>query len=318
MIAKTLTIGIATAAWLAVSAPVALAADTIGFSVPSLANSFWISATYGVDTGAKKNGLNLVIVDAGGDSNTAQQISQIQDLIQRNVKAMIVGATNSKAVVPVVDQALAAGIIVVGLGSRPANKDLTSVVSADHYDMGKLQAECLGKALNGSGEVAMMAGPTGQYWSDRRADGFRDTLKAKYPNIKIVAESRLADNRNAALRVAEDWTQRFPEINGVYSATDDIAAGVIAAFDAAGLTKVKFSASNLSPTAQKMIKSGKLACTSIQTIVGQGKAAVKIVVDALAGKKVPELIETPAVLVDASNIDTVDLSDVVAPADYRP
>ena len=318
MIRKTFAIGFAAATWLAVSVPSVLAADTIGFAVPSLANSYWISATYGVDTAAKENKLELVIVDAGGDSNTAQQISQIQDLIQRQVKAMIVGATNSKAVVPVVDQALAAGIIVVGLGSRPANKDLTSVVSADHYDMGKLQAECLGNALSGSGEVAMMAGPTGQYWSDRRADGFRETLKAKYPNIKIVAESRLADNRNAALRVAEDWTQRFPEIDGVYSATDDIAAGVIAAFEAAGLTKVKFSASNLSPTAQEMIKSGKLTCTSIQTIVGQGKAAVKVVVDALAGKKVPALIETPALMVDASNIDSIDLSDVVAPADYRP
>tara|TARA_Y100000815_G_scaffold232876_2_gene223839 strand:- start:74467 stop:75417 length:951 start_codon:yes stop_codon:yes gene_type:complete len=298
--------------------PSGASAETIGFSVPSLANSFWVSATYGVQKAADAAGVELVIVDAGGDANTVQQLSQIQDLIQRGVEAMIVGATNGESVAPVVEQALAAGIKVVGLSSLPANKDLSATVGADHYDMGKLQAECLGSAIGGKGEVAMMAGPQGQFWSDRRADGFRETIAAEYPDITIVAESRLADNRNDALRVAEDWTQRFPDLAGVYSATDDMAAGVIGAFDAAGKTGVKFSASNLSPTAQEMIKSGKLACTSIQKIVAQGTAALNAALAAARGEKVETNVVTPALLVAADNVNSVDLSDVVAPADYRP
>jgi len=293
-------------------------ATTVGFAVPNLASSFWISATYGVQKAAEDAGVDLVIVDAGGDANTVQQISQIQDLQQRGADAIIVGATNGKSVAPVVSQAMDAGISVVGLSSPPANDGLASIVSADHYDMGRLQAECLGEVLDGSGEVAVMGGPSGQVWSDRRVDGFRETLAARYPDIEIIAESRLADNRNAALRVAEDWTQRFPEVDGVYSATDDMAAGVIAAFEAAGMTDVKFSASNLSPTAQELIKSGKLACTSIQKIVLQGREALKAAVAASQGKKVEPNIVTPALLIDASNLDGVDLSDVVAPADYRP
>lgn len=291
---------------------------TIGFSLPSLANSFWISAHYGVTSAAEGKGVEVVVVDAGGDGNTVQQIAQIQDLIQRGVDAIVIGATNGQAIAPVVGQAIAMGIPVVGLSSPPANDDIAAIVSADHYDMGKLQAQCLGKAIGGKGEVAMMAGPTGQQWSDRRADGFRETLAADYPDVEIVAESRLADNRNAALGVAEDWTQRFPEIDGVYSATDDMAAGVISAFDAAGLADVAFSASNLSPTAQELIKSGKLACTSIQKIVAQGKAALEAAVTAAEGGAIDKSIVTPALLVDESNIDGVDLSDVVAPSDYRP
>ena len=293
-------------------------AQTIGFSLPSLANSFWISAHYGVTSEAEAKGVDLVVVDAGGDGNTVQQIAQLQDLMQRGVDAIIVGATNGQAVAPVVAQAIEMGIPVIGLSSPPANDGLAATVGADHYDMGKLQAECLAEALGGKGQVAMMAGPTGQFWSDRRADGFRETLAKEYPDVAIVAESRLADNRNAALGVAEDWTQRFPDLDGVYSATDDMAAGVISAFDAAGLTDVKFSASNLSPTAQELIKSGKLACTSIQKIVAQGAAALDAAVAAAAGETVEKSIVTPALLVDQSNLETVDLSDVVAPADYRP
>ena len=74
----------------------ALAADkTIGFSMPDLASSFWISVTYGVEAQAKAAGVELVKVNAGGDANASQQIAQIQDLIQRGVDAIVIGATTS-------------------------------------------------------------------------------------------------------------------------------------------------------------------------------------------------------------------------------
>ncbi|MFK8251892.1 substrate-binding domain-containing protein [Ancylobacter terrae] len=298
-------------------APARAAEPVIGVSVPNLGSSFWISVLYGVDTAAKGKA-KLVTLNAGGDANSSQQISQIQDLIQRKVDAIVVGATNGDAVKAIVERAVAAGIPVVGISSPPNTDKLAAVVSADHYDMGKLQAECLAKAIGGKGEVAMMAGPSGQAWSDLRAQGFKDTLAKVAPGVKVVAESRLADNRNAALTTADDWIQRFPDLAGVYSATDDMAAGVVSALKSAGKKSVKVSASNLSPTAQQMLKDGDLACTSIQQIVAQGKAALDQAVAAATKGKVEAKVVTPAVLVTPENVGSVDLSLVVAPADYRP
>jgi len=315
---KSLLGGIGLLAVVATSS--ASAADkTIGFSMPDLAASFWVSVTYGVEDQAKQAGVDVIKVNAGGDANASQQIAQIQDLIQKKVDAIIVGATNGDAVKAVVEQAIAAGIPVVGVSSPPNTDKLVAIVSADHYDMGKLQAECLAKAMGGKGNVAMMAGPSGQTWSDLRANGFRDTLAKVAPDITIIAESRLADNRNAALTTAEDWIQRFPELSGVYSATDDMAAGIITALKSADkLDAVKVSASNLSPTAQQLLKDGELACTSIQQIVAQGRAAVDQAIAAAEGGEVKKEVVTPALLVTAENLDTVDLSSVVAPSDYRP
>jgi ribose transport system substrate-binding protein/inositol transport system substrate-binding protein len=292
--------------------------ETIAMAVPDLGSSFWISAVYGADQAAKRSGVTLLKLNAGGDNNANQQISQIQDLIQRKVDAIIVGATNGDAVKSVVEDAIKKGIPVVGISSPPNTPELASIISADHYDMGRLQANCLAKAIGGKGEVAMMAGPTGQAWADLRAEGFRDTLKKSFPGVKVVTESRLADNRNSALTTAEDWTTRFPDLSGVYSATDDMAAGVISAFQGAGLDKVKFSASNLSPSAQDLIAKGSLACVSIQEIVAQGQAAFEQAKAAAEKKNVEKQVVLPAVLVDASNLKTVDLSKVVAPSDYRP
>jgi ABC-type sugar transport system substrate-binding protein len=120
---------------------------TIGLSMPDLSESFWTSLAYGVDDEAKKLGVTVVKLNAGGDGNVNQQISQLQDMAQRHVDAMIVGATSDVAIRPVVEQIIAAKIPVVGLSSLPNTPKLTAAVTADHYAMGKLQAECLGKAM---------------------------------------------------------------------------------------------------------------------------------------------------------------------------
>ncbi len=292
---------------------------TIGFSMPDLSQSFWISMAYGIDDEAKKAGVRIVKVNAGGDANVNQQISQIQDLVQRRVDAIVVGATNGDAVRPVVERAVAARIPVVGLSSIPNTPKISAAVGADHYGMGRLQAQCLAQAMAGSGNVGMMAGPAGQSWADNRANGFRETLAREFPNLKIITESRLADNRNAALRTTEDWVQRFPDLKGVYSATDDIGAGVVAALKAANrLGQVKVSSSNLSPTAEQLLENGDFVCVSIQQIVLQGREAVRQAIKAAKGETTTRNVSTPAILVTKANLSTVNLGEVQAPSGYRP
>lgn len=292
---------------------------TIGFSMPDLSESFWTSIAYGVDNQAKKLGVHVIKVSAGGDANVNQQISQIQDLIQRRVNAIIVGATDGAAVAPIVNRAVAGGVPVVGLSSIPATQKISSAVTADHYGMGKLQAECLAGALGDRGAVGMMAGPAGQSWADQRAKGFRDTVAAKYPGVRIIAESRLADNRNAALTTMNDWIQRFPNMTGVYTATSDIGAGVVDAIKAAGQTKqFKVSSSNLDPTAEQLLKSGDFVCVSIQQMVLQGQEAVIQAVRAARHEKTTPLIATPAILVTKQNLATLNMSTISAPAGYKP
>jgi ABC-type sugar transport system substrate-binding protein len=292
---------------------------TIGYATPELSSSFWISITYGADDESKKLGVNLVKLNAGGDANANVQISQIQDLIERKVDAIIVGATNGDAVKAVVENAVAKGIPVVGLSSIPNTDKLASKVSADHYDMGRIQAQCMGRALNGKGAVGMISQQQGQSWADIRRQGFLDTLKAEYPGVKVAAESRNSVSRNAAINLVEDWLQRFPEINGIYSAIDDSAAGAsLAVRSAKKLGAIKLTASNLSTTAQQMLKDGELVCSSVQQIVTQGREALRQAVAAAKKEPTKAVIQTPAIMVTKDNLGSVDLTLLTAPAAYRP
>jgi ABC-type sugar transport system substrate-binding protein len=292
---------------------------TVGFSMPDSSESFWVSMAYGVQQEAKKLGVKVVTASAGGDANANQQISQIQDLMQRNVNALIVGATDANAVTPVVDQAIGQGIPVVGASSLPASKKLTSSVFTDNIGMGTIEAQCLGEAMGGKGTVAMLVGPAGQIWADLRAKGFTDAVKKQYPNIKVVAQTRLADNRNAALTITQDWLQRFPRLSGIYSVTDDTGAGAIDAIQSAHKTgSIKVASSNFSPAARQLLSNGSFVCTAAQQIVTQGEQALLQAVNAAKKQPVKATVVTPVVKLTKDNVASTSLAQLQAPAGFTP
>jgi TMAO reductase system protein TorT len=292
---------------------------TVGFSTPDLSASFWVSMAYGVQDEAKKQGVKVVTVNAGGDANANEQISQLQDLIQQQVDGIVIGATNGDAVKSVVDQAAAQKIPVVGLSSIPNSDKLASKVGADHYGMGKIQAQCLSQALHGKGNVGMMAGPAGQSWADDRAKGFKETLSSEAPGNKVVTVSRLADNRNSALTTAEDWLQRFKDLDGVYTASDDIGAGVVDAIKAGGKNRdITVTSSNFSPAAEQLLKNGGFSCVSVQQIVEQGRQAVRQAIAAAKGEPVEKDVVTDVIKISKDNINTVDFGPIRAPEGFKP
>ena len=171
--------------------------------MPDLSESFWISVAYGVDDEAKAQGATIVKANAGGDNNVDQQISQIQDLIQRRVDALIVGATDGNAVKAVVNQAAAAGIPALWhLQHSEYRQDRLGRRRGPLRD-GQAAGPMPRQAIGGKGKVAAMQFPAGQSWADERARGFMETMESEFPDIEIVAEDRIATVRSNSLQVME-------------------------------------------------------------------------------------------------------------------
>ena len=292
---------------------------TFGFSMPALTYSFWIPIDYGVRDEAKKLGVKLVILNAGGFDRLDNQIQQMEDLIQRKVDAIIIGATSAEGVVPVVEKAVMKGIPVVGVGSQPKTDKLLVRILADDYGMGKIQAEYLGKSLGGKGKVAMMSGPPGLNWTIDRAKGFRETLSKLYPSMAIVAEQWTPVSRPQALSLMEDWIERFPDLNGLYTANDDLAAGAVEAIKAAGKSKqIKVSSANPTPLGMKYLEEGIIVCFAIQQTVLQGRLGVQAAYNYLTTGKTKPVEVTPALAMTLENLNSFNYSTVLAPKEFTP
>ena len=168
----------------------------IGLFVPVSGNTYEEARLRGAQEAAAK--LNAEVVNFAGDYDALKQINQIQDAIaSKNFDALLIHPIDSNAVVPVVEDALKAGLVVVGadspIGPNPDSLEpYPEGVVAFIGRTGKATGEWLGqaviKACEGKDpcEVAYLIGMQNLTIDQVRYQNLQDTIKP-YPNIKIVA-----------------------------------------------------------------------------------------------------------------------------------
>ncbi|WP_439501696.1 sugar ABC transporter substrate-binding protein [Aminobacter ciceronei] len=310
--ARYLTLALAMAATGMLSAPAMAAEKTIGVTVPYFGSPFWKAGLYGVETAGKEKGYTVLKGDAKDKAEV--QIEQIRSYIDKKVDAIIIGAADAAAVGPAVEEAIDKGIPVIALSVPPKSDRLTSFVGADNIGMGRLQGICLGRAIGGKGEVGLFAGPD-EIWAKLRVTGFKNTMEADFPDIKIVAE-KAGGTKDAGIAAVE-WAKAHPEMHGIFTAADTMAVESINQLGAS-VEKIKVSTSNLNDEARTALENGKLTCASLQPAVAMGRDAAREAIAAIEGGKVLGRIEAPALLVTKEKVAGYDFSKIIAPADYQP
>src|SRR3984957_9495939 len=133
----------------AVSAAAAPGAVTVGLSISTMNNPFFVALRDGAQAAAKAAGINLITVDAQNDA--AKQIAGVEDLIQKKVPVLLLNPTDSDAVANVVREATAAGIKVISLDRAVNGAEVSSHVASDNAAGGRMAGEFLLKKLGGRG-----------------------------------------------------------------------------------------------------------------------------------------------------------------------
>src|SRR5438034_380140 len=137
----------------------AAAPPTVGLSLSTLNNPFFVDLRDGAQAAAKKMNVNLVVVDAQNDS--AREASQIEDLIQKKVAVIAINPTDSDAIVPTIKKINAARIPVITV-DRGANGGVVAAhIASDNVAGGKMAAQYVAKRLKGKGSVVMLEGTAG-------------------------------------------------------------------------------------------------------------------------------------------------------------
>ncbi len=291
----------------------------IAVALPNMPDPTWQSVWYGAQVQAKKLGLDSRIADAGGYNKLDVQVSQIENFIQLKVDGIIIGAVQGEGVAPVLRRAADAGIKIVDAFLYESSGRTSGRVINDQREIGAAEANYLGKALAGKGNVVMLYGGAGNTTMLSRGEGFKEALKKQYPAMKVLAE-RFSDlTRAEGLKQMEDLLQAFPgQIHGVYTGGSFLADGVADAVLAKRAGKILVATASPNPGTLDRIKRGEIHMTADQQNVMQGRIAVNVMVSVLNGNKVPELIVPPIREVTVENIGTVDWSLTLPPAGWKP
>ena len=207
--------------------------QTIGLSVSTLNNPFFVTLRDGAQAMADQLGFELLVTDAQDSVST--QINDIEDLIQRGVQVLIVNPTDSDAVVPAVLAANAAGVPVIavdrGVG---AGAQLAYYIVSDNVAGGTAAGEYICEMIGGAGSVVELEGIPGVSATRERGQGFNEAIAAACPDVTVVARQTANFNRAEGLTVMENILTAQPEIDAVFAHNDEMALGALQAIEASG------------------------------------------------------------------------------------
>jgi ABC-type sugar transport system substrate-binding protein len=296
------------------------AADKVGVSMPNVKGPWFTPVLYGITDEAKRLGYDVVIQDAGGYANVDKQVSQFSNLIVQKVGAILVDPANPASFNGVVREAKASKVFVIGAGSPIAASDVEAdaAASSSHCNIGHELAKGAKMLLPNGGTIAVLAGPAGAFWASDRLRCFKEDLAGG--NIKIVAEQTSEQDPAVALSLANDFLQRFPNVDLMYGADDTYGVGVARAVQGArkcGKVKILFAV--LGEAAEEMMRAGCADYVVAQQPVKIGRSAV-VMMDALVKGKPLEKKkdEVPLIPVTPANLNSIDKTGMQAPRGWTP
>lgn len=274
---------------------------TIGLAVANLQANFFNQIKQSVERNAKAQGITVITVDAKGDSAT--QVSQIQDLIARNVDAIIYIPAGATAASVPVKAARAAGIPVVNVDRNAEGAPGDTFIATDSVLAAKTLGDYVCKQTGGKGNVAVIQGQIGTTPEQDRDKGFTQAL-SKCPGLKVVAkQASTAWAQDEGFNIAQDMLQKNPTISVFFGRADALALGAAQATKVAGQNgKVMIVGFDGDTAGLQAVKGGTLAATMTQRTQYMGQLAVKSAVDLVNKKAVPKVQLQPATLTTKANV----------------
>jgi D-xylose transport system substrate-binding protein len=248
-------------------------------------------------------------IEAGGGTYTStdahdaseQQNKDIDTLINKGVKVIILLAKDAASITPAVTKAEQAGIQIIGY-DRLIEDDKALYITFDNKKVGTIMAQEL-LAVQPTGNYAVIKGDPGDANAKFLRDGMDEGgLKAAVDSgkVKIVGEQNTAnwDTTGAKNEMQAILNANNNNVQAVLSENDGMATGVSQALQAVGLT-IPLSGQDGDAAALNRVALGQQTVSVWKNAFALGETAGNAAIQMCAGTKLAD-IKAPSDLPDAS------------------
>jgi fructose transport system substrate-binding protein len=297
---------------LALASAPASAADIVGLITKTNTNPFFVKMKQGFEAKAKELGLTPQSYAGKADGDNDGQVAAIEQLMAAGAKGILLVPSDSTAIVPTVEKARKAGILVITLDTP-----LDPVTAADanfatdNFKAGQLIGAWAKATLGDKAASAKIATldlaanqPTVDYLRHNGfLTGFGITVKdpkhyAQSDSAQIVGSDVTAGDTQGGRKAMENILQKASDINVVYAINEPSADGGYAALKAAGKEKgVLVVAVDGGCPGVKSVKAGVIGATSQQYPLLMAADGVEAVAEYIKTGKKPESKDTGEQLV---------------------
>lgn len=293
--ASLMSVGVITASAAAHAAPV-----TACLITKTDSNPYFVTMRKGAVSEAKKLGVNLKTYAGKYDGDNQTQVSAIESCIADGAKGILITPSDTKAIVPTVEKARQAGLLVIALDTALSPISAADMTFAtDNFEAGKLIGEWA-KAYMGDkakdAKIALLDLSVSHPTVDVDRDhGFLAGFGIKIdnpdvfnvPDPRIVGHAESDGAEEGGQKGMETLLARDPDINLVYAINEPAAFGAYQALKSVGKAgDVTIVAIDGSCTGVQGVKAGIINADSQQYPLKMASLGIKAIVDfAKTGKK---------------------------------
>jgi len=296
-----------------VLAPLSAFADTpakpkVALVMKSLANEFFLTMEDGAKAYQKDHSTDFDLISNGikDESDTANQIRIVEQMIVSRVDALVIAPADSKALVPVIKKAMDAGIKVINIDNQLDADVLKSkglnvpFVGPDNRKGARLVGDYLAGKLQANDQVGIIEGVSTTTNAQMRTAGFKDAMDAAQMKIVSVQSGDWEIDKGNA--VASAMLNEYPDLKALLAGNDSMALGAVSAVRAAGRAgKVQVVGYDNINAIKPMLKDGRVLATADQFAAKQAVFGIQAALKMVKGEKVDvdsnNVIQTPVELV---------------------
>ena len=245
-----------------------------GYTCMTMNNPFFIVLEAAIREKVEAQGDELVTLDPHMD--VALQISQIEDLLVRDIDGIFLNPVDWEGIRPALVALKDAGVPIVNFDTEVKDLEefVTAYVGSNNYNAGKVCGDELVKRHPEGGNIVILDSPTMNSVNDR-IKGFTEAIEGK--GFTVVAQQDAKGDLQTAMSLMDDILQKEQNIVAVMGGNDPTALGVLASCKAANRTEIEIYGVDGSPEAKAAIaEGGQFIASGAQSPKSIGYESVKL------------------------------------------
>jgi ribose transport system substrate-binding protein len=269
-------------------------------------SSTWFNAMQdGIEEEASRLGVDIVLTTSA-EFDAAKQADQVETAMSKSPDAIVTlpvdPVSAAEAFRPAVEQGVKLLFVDNGIDGYEAGKEYVSIVTGDHFGMGRAAAELMVEAIGGEGQIGYIFHDADFYVTNNRDQYFKAVIEQEHPEIEIVDEAGFT-SEGATSEIANGMLTQHPDLDGIYVSWSAAATGVLDALRAAGNTETKVVSHDLDATNDLQIAQGEnLYGVAADKPYLEGQVLLRLAVLSLLGEETPPFVTVDPVTASQDNL----------------
>ena len=286
---------------------------TISVIVKDTTSVYWQTVLAGARKAGQDLGANVAALGAQTETDVPGQIDLLKKAADSHPAAIVIAPVQSGALGTPIEEASKLVKIIVAIDSTTNTKALTSSVTTDEVQAGRVAADTLAEAITKTyadteGDVAIITASPGA-----SVVGFREQVGKKYRALNVlpdqVAESQAANGAN----IIKDLVAGDRDLRGVFVSNALLAEGASqVAYNKSG-DSIQYVVLGADDKLLKSVQDGTVAAVLVRDPFRVGNEGVKTALAAAKGEQVPPTIDIGTSVITKANMNSARSQQLLNP-----